>query len=163
MPAIKEAAPPASTHTNGNGNGNGAGVGGVHRLMKPLKAFGYTVRAQLKCWSAHCPPPPCVKKVDASPRRLQVEALDVMLLPMAKAGADPLGSMGNDAPLAAISQRPKLLYEYFKQLFAQVTNPAIDPIREKFVTSTRCMVGPESDLTGAQCGARPSCPSAPPW
>ena len=73
-----------------------------------------------------------------------------MLLPMAKAGADPLGSMGNDAPLAAISQRPKLLYEYFKQLFAQVTNPAIDPIREKFVTSTRCMVGPESDLTGAR-------------
>ena len=46
------------------------------------------------------------------------------------------------------SQRPKLLYDYFKQLFAQVTNPAIDPIREKFVTSARCMVGPEGDITG---------------
>jgi glutamate synthase (NADPH/NADH) len=66
---------------------------------------------------------------------------------MAKSGAEPLGSMGNDAPLAAISQRPKLLYEYFKQLFAQVTNPAIDPLREKLVTSMRCMVGPEGDLT----------------
>ena len=46
------------------------------------------------------------------------------------------------------SQRPKLMYEYFKQLFAQVTNPAIDPIREKFVTSPRCMVGPEGDMSG---------------
>ena len=150
----------------------------------------------------------------------QVETLEVLLTPMAKAGADPLGSMGNDAPLAhirwagaglvgfgwwcqltvladgclvcvpgghgawstarqagqqslhcpasvlaaappadalpcparctACSQRPKLLYEYFKQLFAQVTNPAIDPIREKFVTSPRCMVGPEGDITGEQ-------------
>ena len=52
----------------------------------------------------------------------------------------------------ACSQRPKLLYEYFKQLFAQVTNPAIDPIREKFVTSPRCMVGPEGDITGEAGG-----------
>jgi hypothetical protein len=51
---------------------------------------------------------------------LQVETLDVLLAPMARAAADPLGSMGNDAPLAPMSQRPKLLYEYFKQLFAQV-------------------------------------------
>ena len=83
-----------------------------------------------------------------------------MLLPMAKAAYDPLGSMGNDAPLAAISQRPKLLYEYFKQLFAQVTNPAIDPLREKFVTSTRCMIGPEGDVSGAfQEGWGSSCSS----
>ena len=57
-------------------------------------------------------------------------------------------SPGRTACCTARSQRPKLLYEYFKQLFAQVTNPAIDPIREKFVTSPRCMVGPEGDITG---------------
>ena len=76
-----------------------------------------------------------------------VEVLDRILKPMAAAGADPLGSMGNDAPLAAISQCPKMLYDYFKQLFAQVTNPAIDPIREKIVISMRSMIGPEGDLS----------------
>ena len=57
------------------------------------------------------------------------------------------------APRLPRSQRPKLLYEYFKQLFAQVTNPAIDPIREKFVTSARCMIGPEGDITGERAAA----------
>ncbi len=57
------------------------------------------------------------------------EALELLLLPMAKAGAEPLGSMGNDAALAAMSKRPRLPFEYFRQLFAQVTNPAIDPFR----------------------------------
>ncbi|KAL4855140.1 Glutamate synthase [NADH] [Chlorella vulgaris] len=130
-PPIRDSkpAPDASITSNGNGNGNGNGsngsngssvgaVEGVQRLSQPLKAFGYTV-----------------------------ETLEVMLAPMAKSSADPLGSMGNDAPLAHMSQRPKLMYEYFKQLFAQVTNPAIDPIREKFVTSPRCMVGPEGDIS----------------
>jgi glutamate synthase (NADPH/NADH) len=51
--------------------------------------------------------------------------------------------MGNDAPLAVMSEIPKLTYEYFKQMFAQVTNPPIDPIREAVVTSLECMVGPE--------------------
>ena len=67
--------------------------------------------------------------------------------PMAKSGAEPLGSMGNDAALAALSRRNRLPFEYFKQLFAQVTNPAIDPFREAVVTSLRCFVGPEVDLT----------------
>ena len=65
---------------------------GTHRILQPLKAFGYTK-----------------------------EALEVVLLPMVLAGAEPLGSMGNDTPLAAMSQLPKLPYEYFKQLFAQVS------------------------------------------
>lgn len=66
---------------------------------------------------------------------------------MAKDGVEALGSMGNDTPLAVMSNREKLSFEYFKQMFAQVTNPPIDPIREKIVTSMECMVGPEGDLT----------------
>lgn len=76
-----------------------------------------------------------------------VEALEMLLLPMAKDGTEALGSMGNDAPLAVMSNREKLTFEYFKQMFAQVTNPPIDPIREKIVTSMECMIGPEGDLT----------------
>uniref|UniRef100_A0A0R0EV06 Glutamine amidotransferase type-2 domain-containing protein n=1 Tax=Glycine max TaxID=3847 RepID=A0A0R0EV06_SOYBN len=91
---------------------------GIHGLLVPLKAFGYTV-----------------------------ESLEMLLLPMAKDGVEALGSMGNDTPLAVMSKREKLTFEYFKQMFAQVTNPPIDPIREKIVTSMQCMVGPEGDLT----------------
>ncbi|XP_077251284.1 glutamate synthase 1 [NADH], chloroplastic-like isoform X2 [Tasmannia lanceolata] len=91
---------------------------GIHGLLAPLKAFGYTV-----------------------------EALEMLLLPMAKDRTEALGSMGNDAPLAVMSNREKLTFEYFKQMFAQVTNPPIDPIREKIVTSMECMIGPEGDLT----------------
>ncbi|CAI7896051.1 unnamed protein product [Closterium sp. NIES-54] len=91
---------------------------GINGLTTPLKAFGYTI-----------------------------EALEMLLLPMAQTGSEALGSMGNDTPLACMSTRPKLMSEYFKQLFAQVTNPPIDPIREAVVTSTECMVGPEGDLT----------------
>ncbi|XP_061953656.1 glutamate synthase 1 [NADH], chloroplastic isoform X1 [Populus nigra] len=91
---------------------------GTHGLLAPLKAFGYTV-----------------------------EALEMLMLPMAKDATEALGSMGNDAPLAVMSNREKLTFEYFKQMFAQVTNPPIDPIREKIVTSMECMIGPEGDLT----------------
>ncbi|EPS62791.1 hypothetical protein M569_11998, partial [Genlisea aurea] len=91
---------------------------GIYGLLSPLKAFGYTV-----------------------------ESLEMLLLPMAKDGIEALGSMGNDAPLAVMSSREKLVFEYFKQMFAQVTNPPIDPIREKIVTSMECMIGPEGDLT----------------
>ena len=73
---------------------------------------------------------------------------------MAKDGVEALGSMGNDTPLAVMSNREKLTFEYFKQMFAQVTNPPIDPIREKIVTSMECMIGPEGDLletTEKQC------------
>ena len=61
-------------------------------------------------------------------------------------GNEALGSMGNDNALACISEQPKLLYEYFRQLFAQVTNPPIDPIREKIVMSLECYVGPQGNL-----------------
>ena len=122
-PTDGAAAPPS----NGNGNGRApppAGAApaakGLARLLSPLIAAGYTQ-----------------------------ETVDLLLLPMAVTGAEALGSMGNDAPLPPLSRRPKLLPEYFKQLFAQVTNPPLDPMREKVVTSTRCMVGPEGDVTAA--------------
>ncbi|XP_058206170.1 glutamate synthase 1 [NADH], chloroplastic-like isoform X1 [Rhododendron vialii] len=91
---------------------------GIQGLLGPLKAFGYTL-----------------------------ESLEMLLLPMVKDGVEALGSMGNDTPLAVMSNREKLTFEYFKQMFAQVTNPPIDPIKEKIVTSRECMIGPEGDLT----------------
>jgi glutamate synthase (NADPH/NADH) large chain len=94
-------------------------------LLERLKAFGYTA-----------------------------EHLNVILKPMAEGGAEPLSSMGNDTPLAVLSDKPRLLYDYFKQLFAQVTNPPIDSIREELVMSLECYVGPEGNLletTERQC------------
>ena len=75
-----------------------------------------------------------------------VETLDLLMTPMAVTGKEALGSMGVDAPAAVLSDLPKPLPEYFKQLFAQVTNPPIDPIREEIVMSLSCPVGPEGNL-----------------
>ncbi|VBB77340.1 Putative glutamate synthase [NADPH] [Podospora comata] len=83
------------------------------------------------------------------------EQVSLLLAPMASDEKEALGSMGNDAPLACLSQAPKLLYEYFRQLFAQVTNPPIDPIRESIVMSLECYVGPQGNLLemdASQCG-----------
>ncbi|GLZ39434.1 glutamate synthase large subunit [Actinokineospora sp. NBRC 105648] len=74
------------------------------------------------------------------------EELKVLLTPMAVTGAEPIGSMGTDTPPAALSQRPRLLYDYFKQNFAQVTNPPLDAIREEIVTSVQRIMGPEQNL-----------------
>jgi glutamate synthase (ferredoxin) len=70
----------------------------------------------------------------------------VVLGPMARDGIQPLGSMGTDTPLAVLSNQNQLLYNYFKQLFAQVTNPPIDPIREEIITSTTTLIGSEGNL-----------------
>ncbi|XP_074360798.1 glutamate synthase 1 [NADH], chloroplastic-like [Apium graveolens] len=110
--------PPITGVLKASNNDDNMEYMGMHGLVAPLRAFGYTV-----------------------------ESLEMLLLPMAKDGVEALGSMGNDAPLAVMSNREKLTFEYFKQMFAQVTNPPIDPIREKIVTSMECMVGPEGDLT----------------
>ena len=75
-----------------------------------------------------------------------VEDLRILLAPMAELGVEPLGSMGTDTPLAVLSNRPNLLYNYFKQLFAQVTNPPIDSIREEIVTAIDTTIGPERNL-----------------
>ncbi len=92
-------------------------------------------------------------------RRQQVfgyteEELRILLTPMANSGAEPLGSMGTDTPIAALSAKPRLLFDYFSQLFAQVTNPPLDAIREELVTSLQGSIGPESNLlspTPASC------------
>ncbi len=74
------------------------------------------------------------------------EELKVLIAPMARTGAEPLGSMGTDTPVAVLSDRPRLLFDYFQQLFAQVTNPPLDAIREELVTSMGKAVGPEANL-----------------
>lgn len=78
------------------------------------------------------------------------EQLGLILVPMATAGKEALGSMGNDGPLACLAEQPRLMYEYFRQLFAQVTNPPIDPIRENIVMSLECYVGPQGNLLEMQ-------------
>ncbi len=74
------------------------------------------------------------------------EELRILLTPMARTGAEPIGSMGTDSPVAVLSQRPRLLYDYFSQLFAQVTNPPLDAIREELVTSLASSIGSEQNL-----------------
>ncbi|MBX6382796.1 MAG: glutamate synthase large subunit [Microbispora sp.] len=74
------------------------------------------------------------------------EELRVILTPMAKNGAEPIGSMGTDTPVAVLSEKPRLLFDYFSQLFAQVTNPPLDAIREELVTSLQSTIGPEGNL-----------------
>ena len=74
------------------------------------------------------------------------ETMQFMLIPMVREKRDPLGSMGNDSALACLSDQPRMLYDYFKQLFAQVTNPSIDSIREETIMSLRCFIGPEKNL-----------------
>jgi glutamate synthase (NADPH/NADH) large chain len=86
-------------------------------LLERLQAFGYTI-----------------------------ETMQFMLLPLVRELRDPVGSMGNDSALACLSDKPRMLYDYFKQLFAQVTNPAIDSIREEVIMSLECYIGPERNL-----------------
>jgi glutamate synthase (NADPH/NADH) large chain len=74
------------------------------------------------------------------------EELRILISPMARNGGEPLGSMGTDSPIAALSERPRLLFDYFSQLFAQVTNPPLDAIREELVTSLAGAIGPEHNL-----------------
>ncbi|HMD23113.1 MAG TPA: glutamate synthase central domain-containing protein, partial [Streptosporangiaceae bacterium] len=74
------------------------------------------------------------------------EELRVILAPMARAGSEPIGSMGTDTPLAVLSDKPRLIFDYFTQLFAQVTNPPLDAIREELVTSLGTVTGPEQNL-----------------
>ena len=99
------------------------------------------------------PEPPTVHNTDYDTllERQQVfgytlEDLRMIMEAMASTGAEPVGSMGNDAPLAVLSDRPNLLFSYFKQLFAQVTNPPLDAIREELVTSTESFIGSEQNL-----------------
>lgn len=86
-------------------------------LLQRMQAFGYTL-----------------------------ETMQFMLVPLVTETRDPLGSMGNDSALACLSDKSRMIYDYFKQLFAQITNPAIDSIREEVVMSLECFIGPEGNL-----------------
>ncbi|MCC9658169.1 glutamate synthase large subunit [Rhodopirellula halodulae] len=77
------------------------------------------------------------------------ETMNFMLRPLVEQLRDPVGSMGNDSALACLSDKPRMIYDYFKQLFAQVTNPAIDSIREEVIMSLECYIGPEQNLLSA--------------
>ena len=95
--------------------------------------------------------PACSLESENLLRRMQAfgyttETLHFMLIPLVTEARDPLGSMGCDSSLACLSDKPRMIYDYFKQLFAQVTNPAIDSIREEVVMSLECFVGPEGNL-----------------
>src|SRR5437016_6055945 len=81
------------------------------------------------------------------------EDLAILLAPMAMKGEEPVGSMGTDTSLAVLSDRPRLLYDYFKQLFAQVTNPPLDAIREELVTTMESTAGPQGNLLEARPGS----------
>src|SRR5215470_15584523 len=101
-------------------------------------------------------PPPAEKRAASRERLLDrqqafaytQEDVKFIMSPMAINGEEPVGSMGNDSPLAVLSSKQKTLYHYFKQLFAQVTNPAIDPIREELVMSVVSFIGPKPNLLG---------------
>ena len=87
------------------------------QLLQRMQAFGYTV-----------------------------ETMEFMLIPLVNEARDPLGSMGNDSALACLSEKSRMSYDYFKQLFAQITNPPIDSIREEVVMSLQCFIGPEQNV-----------------
>ncbi|MBX3442725.1 MAG: glutamate synthase subunit alpha [Planctomyces sp.] len=110
--------------SDSNGQGGPERITGEN-LLRQMQAFGYTT-----------------------------ETLQFMLIPLLQTKKDPLGSMGDDTALACLSDQPRLLYDYFKQLFAQVTNPPIDSIREEIVMTLECFIGPEGNLlesTEQQC------------
>ncbi len=105
----------------------------------------------LEKWTSEVAPPKPKMDYSNTSRKLNmfgysVEKLDMLLLPMGIGGKEALGSMGNDAALAVLSEHPRQVNDYFKQLFAQVTNPPIDPIREEIVMSLVCPVGPEGNV-----------------
>src|SRR6218665_1950574 len=94
------------------------------------------------------PPPPSVNRRQRTFGYTE-EEVKILLTPMAQTGQEPLGAMGSDTPIAALSQRPRLLFDYFTQQFAQVTNPPLDSIRELVVTSLGTSLGPQPNLLAA--------------
>ena len=117
----------------------------------PYKQWVDENMMDLEKWAAESGAPKPKMDFNSTNRKLNMfgftqEKLEMLLLPMAVGGKEALGSMGNDAALAVLSEKPRQANDYFKQLFAQVTNPPIDPIREEIVMSLVCPVGPEQNL-----------------
>eukprot|EP00980_Cylindrotheca_fusiformis_P010858 scaffold2462_cov127-Cylindrotheca_fusiformis.AAC.15 len=126
----------------------------IKEQIASLQPYGDWVKnnmIDLETWVAATAQPREPMDFSVTNRKLNLfgyssEKLEMLLLPMAVGGKEPLGSMGNDAALAVLSEYPRQVNDYFKQLFAQVTNPPIDPIREEIVMSLVCPVGPEGNL-----------------
>ena len=133
---------------------------GKHRLMEDteLKTY-YARRRPYRRWvkENHIPvtglfteivpsSPDCQTASDQKRFGWTLEDIELILRPMAETGHEPVGAMGNDAALAALSRRPRVLFDYFHQLFAQVTNPPIDPIREELVMSIMTYIGNEGNI-----------------
>lgn len=119
--------------------------------MNPYKEWVEQGMIDLEKWTSDEALPRSKMDFNQTNRRLNIfgyssEKLEMLLLPMAVGGKEALGSMGNDSALAVLSEQPRQVNDYFKQLFAQVTNPPIDPIREEIVMSLVCPVGPEGNL-----------------
>ncbi|KAK6621297.1 hypothetical protein RUM43_011603 [Polyplax serrata] len=115
------------------------------------KRYGPVTKEEITNGFVHVADENAVARVWGGDRRLSlfsysIETINMLLMPMFQTKKEALGSMGNDAPLACLSQFQPLLFDYFKQLFAQVTNPPIDPFREKIVMSLRCPIGPEANI-----------------
>mmetsp|Transcript_14199 Transcript_14199/g.20992 ORF Transcript_14199/g.20992 Transcript_14199/m.20992 type:complete len:1591 (-) Transcript_14199:142-4914(-) len=125
----------------------------IKEEMAAMRPYGEWIKnmIDLEQWTTDRAPKKPVMDFDTTNHRLNMfgyntETLDMLLLPMSIGGKEALGSMGNDAALAVLSEKPRQIFDYFKQLFAQVTNPPIDPIREEIVMSLVCPVGPENNL-----------------
>ena len=132
--------------------------GGPHRRRRRTEAHARDRKSRIASGSTQCrlrledmpePAPPTPSEVPLLDRQQAFgytqEDVKLLLTPMAQNGEEPLGSMGNDAALPVLSDRPKVFYNYFKQLFAQVTNPPIDPIREELVMSLVSFIGPRPE------------------
>ena len=125
----------------------------IKQQMAAAKPYGKWLKENLLHFDAlpNVPEQQLTPNHQATLQRLQAfgynfEDLRINLGPMAQNAIQPVGSMGTDTPLAVLSDKPQLLYNYFKQLFAQVTNPPIDPIREELITSTTLTLGSEGNL-----------------
>jgi glutamate synthase domain-containing protein 2/glutamate synthase domain-containing protein 1/glutamate synthase domain-containing protein 3 len=123
----------------------------LKRTLATAKPYrDWIARCRLRLEDMPEPAPPTPSDVPLLDRQQAFgytqEDVRIILTPMAKNGEEPIGSMGNDAALPVLSDRPKVFYNYFKQLFAQVTNPPIDPIREELVMSLVSFVGPRPNL-----------------
>ena len=147
----REGPPPAGEDVPGTRAGPdhpGRGAQGRDHRRRAVRG-GSATRS---CGSRTCPPrrpssAPTTRRSSGARRCSATPPRTRMIVtPMATTGTDPVGSMGNDAPLAVLSEKPQLLYSYFKQLFAQVTNPPVDAIREEIIMATDRAIGPEENL-----------------
>ncbi|MFO7612281.1 MAG: glutamate synthase large subunit [Clostridia bacterium] len=127
----------------------------LKRTISKEKPYGKWIKDNMKTlYTVGCEPEEMPPLMNPNKYRYAFgytyEDLNLLIKPMAETGEESIGAMGNDSPLAVLSKKPQLLYNYFKQLFAQVTNPPIDAIREEIVTGTEMYIGSQKNLLNAE-------------